>query len=87
MVGCCLLISLLVAALHQFCLARKYIREPTIVLEIDRVLTHAVFADVYAFPSQCISLMACCARSPWAMSDKDLKRGYTRRAAWTKTEY
>ena len=70
MVSCCLFILLITAAFNQLCLAREGIREPTVVFEIDRILTHAVFADMYSFSPQSISLVACCARTSSALSDK-----------------
>lgn len=84
MVGCSLLISFSVAALYQVFFAWKHIWEPTIVLKVDSVLTHAILTDLYAFPLQRVSLMVCCAWSSGAVSVKEFKECYTRRAAWIK---
>ena len=80
MVSCCLFILLITAAFNQLRLAREGIREPTIVFEIDRILTHAVFADMHSLSPQSISLVACCARTSSVLSDKG-PRGDTRGVA------
>jgi hypothetical protein len=70
MVSCCLFILLIAAAFNQLRLAREGIREPTIVFEIDRILSHTVFADMHSLSPQSISLVACCARTSSVLSDK-----------------